>query len=94
MRWLTDGSGFLYSFPDHAYENGNIFRYDIATKRLTKLTNFEGKYTRKFDISPDGAWVVFERVKKLDDERGDLWIMRTDGTGLRLLVRNGLNPAW
>jgi TolB protein len=94
LRWLTDGSGFLYSFPDYAYENGNIFRYDIATKRLTKLTNFEGEYTRSFDISPDGAWVVFERVKKLDDESGDLWIMRTDGTGQRLVVRNGINPAW
>jgi len=94
LRWLPDGSGFLYSFPDHAYENGNIFRYDIATKRLTKLTNFEGEYTRRFDISPDGAWVVFERVKKLDDENGDLWAMRTDGTGLRLLVRNAGSPAW
>ena len=94
LRWLADGSGFLYSFPDHAYENGNLFRYDIATKRLTKLTNFEGEYTRNFDISPDGTWVVFERVKKLEDESGDLWVMRTDGTGLRLLVRNGLNPAW
>jgi len=55
LRWLPDGSGFLYSFPDLAYEFGNIFRYDFATKRATRLTNFEGEYARAFDISPDGA---------------------------------------
>ena len=95
LRWLPDGSGFLYSFPDYAYENGNIFRYDFATRRATRLTNFEGEYARGFDISPDGAWVVFERARKMDDDKGvDLWVMRADGGGARLLVRNGLAPSW
>ena len=95
LRWLPDGSGFLYSFPDLAYEFGNIFRYDLATKRATQLTKFEGEYARSFDVSPDGAWVVFERAKKLDDDKDvDLWVMRSDGSGARLLVRNGLAPSW
>ena len=95
LRWLPDGSGFLYSFPDLAYEFGNIFRYDFATKRATRLTNFEGEYARAFDISPDGAWVVFERAKKWDDDKEvDLWVMRTDGRDARMLVRNGLGPSW
>lgn len=95
LRWLPDGSGFLYSFPDLAYEFGNIFRYDFATKRATQLTNFEGEYARAFDISPDGAWVVFERAKKLDDDKDvDLWVMRSDGREARLLVRGGLAPSW
>jgi hypothetical protein len=95
LRWLPDGSGFLYSFPDLAYEFGNIFRYDLATKRAAQLTKYEGEYARAFDVSPDGAWVVFERAGKLDDDKGvDLWVMRTDGTDARLLVRNGLAPSW
>ncbi|HEX5704502.1 MAG TPA: hypothetical protein VFX97_14980 [Pyrinomonadaceae bacterium] len=95
LRWLPDGSGFLYSFPDLAYEFGNIFRYDLGTKRATQLTKFEGDYARAFDISPDGAWVVFERAKKWDDDKDvDLWIMRTDGSEPRLLVRGGLAPSW
>lgn len=95
LRWLPDGSGFLYSFPDLAYEFGNIFRYDLATKRATQLTNFEGEYARAFDISPDGAWVVFERAKKMDDDKDvDLWVMRADGSEPRLLVRGGLAPSW
>jgi hypothetical protein len=95
LRWLPDGSGFLYSFPDLAYEFGNIFRYDLATKRATQLTNFEGEYARAFDVSPDGAWIVFERAKKMDDDKDvDLWIMRADGSEPRLLVRGGLAPSW
>lgn len=95
LRWLPDGNGFLYSFPDLAYEFGNLFRYDFATKRATPLTNFEGEYVRAFDISPDGQWVVFERAKSWrDDKEVDLWLMRSDGTGARLLVRNGLAPSW
>ncbi len=95
LRWLPDGSGFLYSFPDLAYEFGNIFRYDFGTKRATQLTKFEGEYARAFDVSPDGAWVVFERAKKMDDDKDvDLWIMRADGSEPRLLVRGGLAPSW
>ena len=95
LRWLPDGSGFLYTFPDLAYEFGNLFRYDFATKRATQLTKFEGEYARAFDVSPDGAWVVFERARKMDDDQDvDLWLMRTDGTGARLLVRGGLAPSW
>src|SRR5687768_11675285 len=89
LRWLPDGSGFLYAFPDLAYEFGNLFRYDFATKRVTQLTKFEGEYARAFDVSPDGRWVVFERAKSLrDDKNVDLWVMRADGSDARLLVRN------
>jgi hypothetical protein len=95
LRWLPDGSGFLYTFPDYAYELANVFRYDFATGRVTQLTKFEGEYARAFDVSPDGAWVVFERARKMDDDEGvDLWVMRSDGSDARLLVRNGLAPSW
>jgi hypothetical protein len=95
LRWLPDGSGFLYAFPDLAYELGNLFRYDFASKSATQLTKFEGEYVRAFDVSPDGRWVVFERAKSWREDKGvDLWVMRTDGTGARLLVRNGLAPSW
>ena len=42
-------------------------------------------------VSPDGAWVVFS-MSSLDLEankrRSDLWLVRTDGSGLRALTRN------
>ncbi|CAN5588518.1 hypothetical protein BH24ACI2_BH24ACI2_06960 [soil metagenome] len=45
-------------------------------------------------ISPDGRWIVFELAKSRDDEAVDLWLVRTDGKDLRLLVKNGRNPSW
>ena len=95
LQWLPDGSGFLYSFPDLAYEFGNLFRYDFATKRVTQLTDFKDTYARAFDVSTDGGWIVFERARKWnDDNEVDLWIMRVDGSNPRLLVRGGLAPSW
>jgi hypothetical protein len=95
LRWLPDGSGFIYSFPDYAYENGNLYRYDFAAKRVTQLTKFENEYARAFDISPDGEWIVFERAKSLrDDKDVALWLVRSDGGEPRLLVRGGLAPSW
>jgi dipeptidyl aminopeptidase/acylaminoacyl peptidase len=51
-------------------------------------------------VSPDGQWVAFVvRKTDLDANRGrtDLWLVRTDGTGLRQLTTNpeaDTNPRW
>jgi Tol biopolymer transport system component len=95
LRWLPDGSGFLYSQTNPAQDSANIFRYDFATRRATPLTRLEGEFARRFDVSPDGAWVVFERSRAADDDKDvDLWLVRADGEGARLLVRGGLAPSW
>ncbi|HWS56198.1 MAG TPA: hypothetical protein VN228_18805 [Pyrinomonadaceae bacterium] len=95
LRWLPDGSGFLYSQTNLMQDASNIFRYDFETRRATEVTRLEGEFARRFDVSPDGQWVVFERSKAADDYRDvDLWVVRADGTGARLLVRGGLGPAW
>ncbi|HEV3470019.1 MAG TPA: hypothetical protein VG148_11905 [Pyrinomonadaceae bacterium] len=95
LRWLPDGSGFLYSQTNPAGDSANIFRYDFATRRVTPVTILEGEFARRFDLSPDGGFLVFERSKKLDDYREvDLWVVRSDGAGARLLVRGGLGPSW
>ena len=95
LRWMPDGSGFLYAFIDFAGGVANVFRYDFATKRARQLTNFEHEYTRAFDISPDGEWVVYERAKDLEDDKDvDLWLMRSDGSGARRLVKGGFGPSW
>ncbi len=94
VRWLPDGSGIVFSKVDMAAENSNLFRYDFATRKttpLTKLTDF----AHAFSISPDGRWVVFERTKtRRDDKTADLWLVGTDGAGLRRLVSDGYHPAW
>ncbi|HWJ90557.1 MAG TPA: hypothetical protein VNR87_05570 [Flavisolibacter sp.] len=95
LHWLPDGSGLLYATVDLFRQKSNIFRYDIRSKKTTQVTNFENEFARAFSISPDGAWIVYERAKEFDDDKpADLWIQTLDGKNARLLVRNGRYPSW
>ena len=95
LKWLPDGSGLLYSTVDLFRESGNVFHYDFKSKKTRQLTQLKKEFAKKFTISPSGKWVVYEKAKAhLDDKEVDLWIIRIDGTGDRLLVKNGLNPSW
>ncbi len=95
LRWLPDGSGFLWSHrADLLEESSNLFRYDFATRRTAQLTRFPD-YVRTFSISPDGQWIAFERAKSPDEsEKTDVWVVRSDGREPRLLVRDAASPAW
>jgi hypothetical protein len=95
LHWLPDGSGFLFANQTLMRDSSNIFRYDFATRKVTQVTRLENEFARRFSISPDGQWIVFERAKSLeDDEDSDLWIARIDGGNMHLLVRNGFAPSW
>jgi hypothetical protein len=95
LKWLPDGSGFLYSTVNLFRDAANIFWYDIRTKQTKQLTQLQGEFARRFCISPGGKWVVYERAKTNDEDKDvDLWIMKIDGTGGKLLVKNGLCPSW
>ena len=110
VRWLPDASGFLYSSTSHDKNDGslqsNIFLFDMATKQTRQVTKLKDSYARRFCISPSGKWIVYERCKKGagDDESYgvdlqliedvDLWMVRADGTGEKLLVKNAQGPSW
>ena len=95
LKWLPDGSGFLYSTVNLFRESGNVFHYDMKSKKTRQLTQLKNEFAKKFSISPSGKWVVYERAKAHEDDKVvDLWMIRMDGTGDHLLVKNGLNPSW
>ena len=95
LKWLPDGSGFLYSATNFMGDAANIFHYDMRTKQTKQVTNLQGAYTRRFSVSPSGQWIVYERCKTPEDYTTvDLWLIRTDGSGEKLLVKNGLGPSW
>jgi Tol biopolymer transport system component len=105
LKWMPDGSGFLFS-KNYYRDNdsklvSNIFRYDIATKKLTQITDLNDGYAREFSVSPSGNWIVYEKCaidedksETLDFKTSDLWIISTNGKGDRLLVKNGMAPSW
>ena len=95
LHWIPDGSGLLYSTINKFRDASNIFRYDFASKTTTQVTKLEREFAREFSISPDSQTVVYQRCSDRDAEVGcDLWTVGTDGRGARLLVKNGLRPAW
>jgi len=95
LQWLPDGSGLVYSTVDLFRESSNIFWFDMKSKQTKQITQLKGEFARKFCISPDGSWIVYERAKTADeDENVDLWLVRTNGNEQRLLVKNGLCPTW
>ncbi|MEA2554075.1 MAG: hypothetical protein QOJ65_2251 [Fimbriimonadaceae bacterium] len=95
LRWLPDGSGFLYSTPTLMRDSENVVRYDFKTGKTSPVTSLENEFARRFAVSPDGQWIAYERAKSLDDDaETDLWISRLDGTDNHLLVRNGHSPSW
>jgi len=95
LHWLPDGSGLLYSTVTLMRDAGNIFHYDFKTKQTTKVTQLENEFAKSFTISLDGLWIIYERSKTHeDDSTADLWMVKIDGSGSRLLVRNGMRPSW
>jgi TolB protein len=95
LKWLPDGSGLLYATVDLFRESANIFRYDMKTKQTRQLTQLNGIFARRFCISPSGKWIVYERAKTAEEDKDvDLWMMKSDGSEERLLVKNGLCPSW
>ena len=95
LHWIPDGSGLLYSTVNTFRDSSNIFRYDFASKKTTPVTKLDKEFAREFSISPDSTSVVFQRCKDREAEAGcDLWTIGIDGRGAKLLVKNGLRPAW
>jgi hypothetical protein len=96
--WAPDGKSFLFvrttKFGVINYVESNLFEYNFATGEITQITQLNDEFVRSFNVSPDGEWIVFARAATIDSENSDLWIMRRDGSNLRLLVKNGHIPNW
>ncbi|HET9528584.1 MAG TPA: hypothetical protein VFO99_20655 [Pyrinomonadaceae bacterium] len=95
LKWLPDGSGFIFSNQTLMRDSANLFRYDFATRKTTQITRLQNEFTGNFSISPDGRSIVFERAKSLDQDRNtDLWIVSLTGGSPKLLVNNAFSPSW
>jgi hypothetical protein len=93
LKWLPDGSGFLFSLTGDIQSNSNIYEYMFATQATTAITHFTNEFAGHLSIAADSQSIVFERAATVDTPT-DLWTMRRDGSGLQLLVANAARPAW
>lgn len=93
LKWLPDGSGFLFAVTGNFQANSNIWEYNFATQAVTQITRFSSEFAGHFAISPDGQSIVFERAAT-GSAQTDLWLMSRAGGNLRLFKSKASRPAW
>jgi hypothetical protein len=89
--WLADGSGFVYTYGD------NVYHYNLSNSQTTQLTDFYNESAVHPSPSPDGDYVVFERMSKTTPARRDLWILnRNKPVEMWPLIEDGKSstPDW
>ena len=87
LDWSPDGKQLLiYAGPQG---NKNIFLVDVQAKTAAQLTN--GGNNAASSFSPDGQWIAFNSLR--NNQQADIFIMRPDGSDVRLVVDNP-EPDW
>ncbi len=89
--------GSILFNSNHEGDNHEIFRMDLATRQLQKLTN-DPKYDASWPrMSPDRTQILFQRTPKggggSDYKRMSLWMMNANGSNVRLL-RDQKQDGW
>jgi len=94
IAWTSDNSGLIFSAnrrDDWAFEplDSSIYKLNIHSKKLTKLTQTYGPENSPV-ISPNGKLVAYTGFQ--DKHQGyqltELYIMKTDGSGIKLLTKS------
>jgi hypothetical protein len=92
QAWLPDGSGFVYTLDNYLYE------YTLASSRIITLATFYNEYVDNPSVSPDGNYVVFERMTTgISPIQYDLWVLnRSNPVEMWPLTTDGrsFNPDW
>src|SRR5262249_52101053 len=95
---LAPRVGGLIVWSSNRTGNHELYLLDLRTRALRQLTRTpQVEYFSRF--SPDGRRILFTRsqrdyVSPRDPTAWDVYAMNVDGTGERLLARNGYTPQW
>lgn len=93
LKWLPDGSGFVFALTENSQTASNLWKYDFATQQVTELTHFTNEIAGAVSIAPDGQTIVFEHAPDFSTKT-DLWVVQSDGSNSHLFVKDAARPAW
>lgn len=98
--------GESIAFSGIRYGQSDVYVFNLKSGKRYKVTNDIFSDSRPA-FSPDGQWIAFvsdrgsaeipkERVKKADYDysQDDIFIIRTDGTGLQRITTDPMNDDW
>ena len=91
--WSPDGSRLLTSSNCCNPQNGDIFTFKPNGKDFTQLMNTPDENDNGGTWSPDGSAITFERDHP-DFTDADVYVMRADGSRLRLVQAHARYPNW
>jgi TolB protein len=94
--WFPSGGQIVFGYLDEEGDGlSQIWRSDTSRVDPVQLTTNDFRFNRSPALSPDGAHIAWTAQE--GDGRLALWLMRSDGSEQRRLVRlaaGGAYPAW
>jgi WD40 repeat protein len=88
--FVPDGSGFWFTAVDTHDGQADIWRYDLATQRVTRVTPTAPESEYSATPLPDGTGISVVQVETDSTQR--LWRFDTDGTDAAVLLA-GVAPV-
>lgn len=99
--WSPDGKTFVFTHGSFLWtmrRNGTGFHQLTSTPANPDCDFTQGDYDGSPDWSPDGHLIAFVRYcgSTIDQEENAIYVIRPDGTGLRLLTDDPSDdsPSW
>lgn len=97
--WSPDGTRLAFSRTQNRGRSYEIYVVSATGARRHAITHADG-YAQSPSWAPDGSRIVFSASGGRFGQSNDpscapnLWVVRPDGSGLRRLVRGGVEPAY
>jgi TolB protein len=94
--WSPDGRLILFHSHEGGDEQGQLYVIRPDGRGMRQLTHFkQGTWVGSASFSPDGKWITFAKAGL--GGAADVFIMRTDGSGVKPVTRTTLwdsAPDW